>query len=62
MMDYGKTQKGIRLPKKDYWSIDPDLRCNAFPETMTQNRFFELKSFLHAADNHSLSHSRIARI
>ena len=47
----------IRLSEKDYWSIDPDLCCDALPETMTQNRFFELKSFLHAVDNHSLSDS-----
>ena len=51
-----------RLSEKDYWSIDPDLRCVAFPETMKQNRFFELKSFLHAADNHSLSDSRMAKV
>ena len=44
----------ITLSEKHFWSIDPDLRCDAFPETMTQNRFFELKSFLHAANNHSL--------
>ena len=50
------------MSKKDYWSIDPDLRCNAFPETMTQNSFFDLKSFLHAADNHSLSDSRMAKV
>ena len=30
----------IRLSKKDYWSIDPDLCCDAIPETMTRNRFF----------------------
>ena len=51
----------ISLSEKDYCSIDPDLRCDAFPETMTRNRFFELKSFLHAA-NHSLSNSRMAKV
>ena len=29
---------------------------------MTRNRFFELKSFLHAADNHSLSDSQMAKV
>ena len=52
----------IRLLEKDYWSIDPDLRCGAFPETMTRNRFFRLKSFLHTADDHSLRDSRMAKV
>ena len=42
--------------------IDPDLCCNAFPETMTQNRFFELKSFLHVVDDHYFSDSRKAKV
>ena len=29
---------------------------------MTRNRFFQLKSFLHAADNHSLSDSQMAEV
>ena len=52
----------MRLSEEDYWSIDLDLRCDAFPETMRRNRFFELKSFLHAADNHSLSDSRMTKV
>ena len=48
--------------KKDYYRIDPDLCCNAFSETMTRNRSFELKPFLHAADNHPLSDSKMAKI
>ena len=38
----------IRLAERDYWSVDPDLRCDTFCETMSRNRFFEIKSFLHA--------------
>ena len=52
----------IRLPENDYWRTDPDLSCDVFPETMTQNRFFELRSFLHAADNHSLDYSQMAKV
>ena len=52
----------IKLSEKDYWTIDPDLCCNAFPDTMIRNRFFELKSFLHAADNHSLSDSQMTKV
>ena len=52
----------IKLSEKDYWTIDPDFCCNAFPDTMIRNRFFELKSFLHAADNHSLSDSRMTKV
>ena len=50
------------MSEKDYWSTSTDLRCDAFLETMTWNRSFELKSFLHAADNHSLSDSRMAKV
>ena len=52
----------IGLSEKDCWSINLDLCCDAFPETMTQNRFFELKSFFHAAGNHSLCDSRMAKV
>ena len=41
----------IRVAERDYWSVDPDLRCNTFCETMSRNRFFKIKSFLHAADS-----------
>ena len=40
----------IRLSERDYWSIDPDLRCDPFCETMSRNRFFEIKSFIHTAE------------
>ena len=52
----------MRKSERDYWSVDPDLRCDAFPQTMSCNRFFELKSVLHAADNQSLSDSRMAKV
>ena len=50
-------EQNISLSEKDYWSIDPDLHCDVFPEAMTQNRFFELKSFFHASNNQSLNDS-----
>ena len=44
----------IRKSQYDYWSVDPVLRCDSFRETMSRNRFAEIKSFLHAADNNAL--------
>ena len=32
----------IRKSQKDYWSIDPDLGCSTFRETMSRNRFDEI--------------------
>ena len=29
----------IRPSERDYWSTDPDLRCDAFCSTMSRNRF-----------------------
>ena len=52
----------IRLAEQDYWGVDPDLRCDTFCETMNGNRFFEIKLFLHAADNRSLSKSRMVKV
>ena len=52
----------IRLAERDYWSVDPDLRCDTFCETMSRNQFFEIKLFLHAADNQTLSQSRMAKV
>ena len=52
----------IRLEEQDYWSVDPDLRCDTFCEAMSRNRSFEIKSFLHAANNQSLSEKRMAKV
>ena len=41
----------IRKSTQDYWSIDPDLGCSSFRETMSQNHFEEIKSVFHVADN-----------
>ena len=46
----------IRLAERDYWSVDPDLRCDTLCETMSRNRFFEIKPF------RSLSESRMTRV
>ena len=51
----------IRLAEQDYWGVDPDLRFDTFCETMRRNRFFEIKSFFYAAENQSLSESRMAK-
>ena len=47
------------LEESDYRGVDSDLRCDTFCETMSRNRFFEIKLFLHAADYQSLSESYI---
>ena len=52
----------IRLSERDYWSTDPDLRCDAFCTTMSRNRFLEIKAVLHAANNRCLSHCRMAKV
>ena len=53
----------IRKSQKDYWSIDPDLGCSTFRETMSRNRFDEIKSCFHAADNNSLApDTRMAKV
>ena len=51
----------IRVAERDYWNFDPDLRRDPFCETMNRLRFFEIKSFLHATENQSLSESRMAK-
>ena len=52
----------IRLAEEDYWCADPDLRCDTFCETKSRNQFFEIKSFLYATDNQSLSEPHMAKI
>ena len=52
----------IRLSERDYWSTDPDLRCNAFCKTMSGNRFFEIKAVLHVANNQCLTNCRMAKV
>ena len=52
----------IRLAERDYWSVDPDLRCDRFCEKMGRNQFYEIKSFLHATDNQFLSESCMAKV
>lgn len=52
----------MRTSERDYWSKSPDLSCPAFAETMSRNRFQQIKSVLHAADNQSLGSNRMAKI
>ena len=52
----------MRLSERDYWSADPDLRCDAFCTAMSRNRFFEIKVVLHAANNQHLSDCRMAKV
>ena len=52
----------IRKSERDCWNTGLNLRCDLFPETMTRNRFFEMKSALHVADIQSLIESRMAKV
>ena len=52
----------IRLAERDKWSVDLDLRCDTFCETKSRNQFFEIKSFLHAADKQSFCESRMVKV
>ena len=53
----------IHKSQYDYWSVSPDLRCDSFRETMSRNRFAEIKPFLHAADNNALQEdTRMAKL
>jgi hypothetical protein len=40
--------------ERHYWSNHADLKVPFVSESMSRNRYFELKSFLHLADNNSL--------
>ena len=52
----------IRLSERDYWSTDPNLRCDAFCTAMSRNHFFEIKTVLHAANNQHLSDCQMAKV
>ena len=52
----------IRLSERDYWSTYPDLLCAASSNTMSRNRFFKIKSYLHAANTQMLKDSRMAKV
>jgi hypothetical protein len=40
--------------ERDFWSTQPDLHVPLVTETMTLNRYKQIKSNLHLADNHNL--------
>ena len=50
------------LSELDYWSTDPDLYCPGFWQTMTESRFFGIRSFFLAVHNQSLSDLRMAKV
>ena len=53
----------IRKSTRDYWSVDPDLGCSSFRDTMSQNPFEEIESVFHVADNAFLEQdSRISKV
>ena len=52
----------IRTCERDYWSKSPDLACHAFAETMIRNRFQQIKSVLHVADNQTLASNKMAKV
>ena len=53
----------FRKSTRDYWSVDPGLGCSSFRETMIRNRFEEIKSVFHVADNAFLEQdSRMSKV
>ena len=53
----------IRKSTRDYWSVDPDIGCSSFRETMSRNRFEEIKCVFHVADNAFLEQdSRMSKV
>ena len=52
----------IRLNLRDYWSKSFDLECKAFSECMSRNRFTQIKSMFHGANNQSLGDNKMAKV
>ena len=52
----------IRPTERDYSCANTGQRCDTFCETIIRKRFLEIKSFPHAAENQSLSESRMAKV
>ena len=52
----------IRTSERDYWSKSPALECRVFIQTMSRNKFQQIKSYLHVAENQSLIPSKMAKI
>jgi DNA excision repair protein ERCC-6 len=52
------------LPSEtDYWSRQPDLQVPIVAETMTRNRFQEIKAMIHLADNAKLQQgNKVAKV
>jgi hypothetical protein len=49
--------------EKHYWSNSPDLGVDLIRQTMSRDRFWQIKGFLHLADNHSLEEgNKMAKI
>jgi DNA excision repair protein ERCC-6 len=49
--------------ERDYWSNQPDLKVPFVSESMSRNRYCELKSFLHLADNNNLEKgNKVAKV
>lgn len=52
----------LRTNLRDYWSRSKDLECPLFAETMSRNRFLEIKKYFHAANNTNLSKNKMAKV
>ena len=52
----------IRLNLRDYWSKSFDLEGKAFSECMSRNRFIQIKSMFHGANNQSLGDNKMAKV
>jgi hypothetical protein len=49
--------------ERDYWSKQPDLHLPLIADTMSLNRYKQIKSCIHLADNNHLQHgNKVAKV
>ena len=48
--------------ENDYWSTAEDLAAPVFVHTMARDKFRSIKRYLHVADNHHLTGSKVAKV
>jgi hypothetical protein len=49
--------------ERNFWSNQPDLKVSLVADAMSRDRYYQIKSFLHLADNHSLQQgNKVAKI
>ena len=56
------SRYNYRTNENDYWSTTPDLCAPLFAETMSRQKFRNIKRYLHACDNQNFSGREMAKI